>query len=177
MRGASRVALILTAALLTACGSTGTPPVRAPVAAAHPPSAQPPAGRPFGVTQRVKARGATLAVTVTEMVDPLRGSGAALLAGTRAVGVFVRIRNGGPGIYDSSSTGDVSVVPSSGAASVAAASRGRCMTMDRDFDNQISPGETRSGCVTFALAAGARVVAVRFQADGGGAGAARWRSP
>jgi hypothetical protein len=114
---------------------------------------------------------------VTRVTDPLRGSGAALLAGTRAVGVFVRIRNRGPGVYDSSSTGDVSVVTSSAAASVAYASRGPCMTMDRDFDNQIAPGETRSGCVTFALGAGARVAAVRFSANGGGAGIARWRGP
>jgi hypothetical protein len=183
MRRTSRLAPILAAAAaaaaaVAACGSAASPPRPAPAAAAaagRQPASRPPAPA-IGATQRVKARGATLSITVTKVIDPLRGSGAALLRGTRAVGVLVRIRNRGPGVYDSSSSGDISVVPSSGAASVAYAARGPCMTMDRDFDNQIGPGETRSGCVAFALAAGARVAAARFAADGGGAGVARWRA-
>jgi hypothetical protein len=111
---------------------------------------------------------------VTKVIDPLRGSGATLLTGTRVVGVIVRIRDVGPGEYDSSSTGDISIVPASGSASATYASQGTCMTQDRDFDNQISAGETRQGCVAFALGRRVRLVAVRFTADGGGAGVASW---
>jgi hypothetical protein len=172
VRGTSRLVLSFVAVSVAACGSTAAAP-RPARPAASPPS--PPPGHPIGAAQRVRARGATLSVSVTKVIDPLRGSGAALLRGTRAVGVLVAIGNRGPGIYDSSSSGDVWVVPSSGMASGAYAARGPCMTMDRDFDNQISPGESRRGCVTFAVAAGARIVAVRFSANGGGAGIATWR--
>ena len=160
---------------LVACGSTPSPPPRATAPAPSVQAARP-AGAAIGAALRIRARGATVAVTVAGVIDPLRGSGAALLPRTRAVGIRVRIRNLGPGVYDSSSTGDVAVAASPGTASVAYASRGPCMTMDRDFDNQISPGETRSGCVTFAVAAGAKVASVRFSADGGGAGVGRWRA-
>jgi hypothetical protein len=108
------------------------------------------------------------------VIDPLRRSGVALLPGTRAVGVIVRIHNRGPGSYDSSSTGDVSIVPSDGTANAAYASAGRCKTQDRDFDNQIAAAETHAGCVVFTLGAHARLAAVRFAANGGGRGVATW---
>ncbi len=163
---------------LAACGSSGPATTSTPARrSSTPPAAARPAGRRVGTTQRVRARGATLAVTVTAVIDPLRGSGAALLPGTRAVGVLVRIRNLGPGEYDSSSTGDVSAVPAAGTASATYASRGRCATQDRDFDNQLSAGTTVAGCVAFALGQGTRLRAVRFSADAGGAGSATWAGP
>ena len=71
--------------------------------ATHPPvTASPPVGR----AQRVKAGGVTLTVTVVRVINPLRDSGAALLSGSGAVGVILRIVNHGPAIYDSSATGD-----------------------------------------------------------------------
>lgn len=133
------------------------------------------AGRAIGATQRVKAQGTTLSVTVPRVIDPLRGSGATRLGGTRVVGVEVKIRNRGPGSYDSSSTGDVTIVPAKGTAAAAYASQGPCMTQLRDFDNQIAAGEARSGCIAFTLDTGARLVAVRFAANGGGEGVATWR--
>jgi hypothetical protein len=114
---------------------------------------------------------------VSKVVDPLKGSGAALLPGTRVVGVFVRIANSGPGGYDSSSTGDISILPSSGVGSPAYAPQGQCQTADRDFDNAIGPGESRAGCVAFTLNSTASLVGERFSADGGGAGVATWRGP
>jgi hypothetical protein len=141
------------------------------------PKAARPIGPRVGTTQRVKAQGTRLSITVTKVIDPLRKSGATLLAGTRAVGVFVRIVNDGPGGYDSSSTGDVSIVPSSGIASPAFSPRGQCMTPLQDFDNAIGPGENREGCVTLTLNTGATLVGERFSADGGGAGVATWRGP
>jgi hypothetical protein len=130
---------------------------------------------PIGVKQHVHAPGTTLSVTVTQVIDPLRDSGVALLPGTRAVGVVVRILNDGPGDYDSSSTGDVSIKPSSGVASPAYAPQGVCETGLRDFDNELSPGDLRGGCVTFELNSHARVLAVRFSPHAQVEGRALWR--
>jgi len=93
------------------------------------------------------------------------------------VGVYVKIANRGPGGYDSSSTGDISIIPSSGVAAPAYAPKGACKTPDRDFDNAIGSGESRSGCVVFTLNTGATLVGERFSADGGGAGSVTWRGP
>jgi hypothetical protein len=189
VRGNGRLALIAAAIVLAgpvlgACGSASggrTTGAGQSTATGGPPGVTPSPRQPFrppvGAALRVRARGTTLVVTVTAVLDPLRRAGVALLPGTRAVGVLVRIRNRGPGGYDSSSTGDVSIVPASGAAAAAFASRGRCMTQDRDFDNAIPAGEIRVGCVVFSLDAGARLAAVRFAANGGGAGAATWQPP
>ncbi len=114
---------------------------------------------------------------MTKVLDPLKASGAALLPGTRVVAVFVRIANRGPGGYDSSSTGDISIIPSSGVGSPAYAPHGVCQTPDQDFDNAIGPAENREGCVAFTLNTAATLVGERFSADGGGAGVATWRGP
>ncbi|MEA2264451.1 MAG: hypothetical protein QOE27_34 [Solirubrobacteraceae bacterium] len=187
MRGNGRLGPIVAAAILAgvvlgACGGGSSSGGRGAGAgqstpAGAPPGVTPSPRQPFrppvGAALRVRARGgATLVVRVTAVLDPLRRAGVSLLPGTRAVGVIVRIRNRGPGEYDSSSTGDVSIVPASGPAAAAFASRGRCMTQDRDFDNAIPAGETRVGCVVFSLDAGARLAAVRFSANAGGAGGA-----
>jgi hypothetical protein len=108
------------------------------------------------------------------LINPLAGSGAALQAGTRAVGVFVWILNHGPGVYDSSATGDVSVVPTAGRAMPVFARRGVCQTPLRDFDNYITAGEVRHGCIAFSIEAGARVAAVHFSPHGEAAGRATW---
>jgi hypothetical protein len=108
------------------------------------------------------------------VISPLADSGAALQPGTRAVGVVVRIQNRGPGVYDSSATGDVSIAASSGSATPVFAPHGICQTPLRDFDNYITAGEVRQGCVTFAVQAGAKVVAVRFSPHGRAAGRATW---
>jgi hypothetical protein len=84
------------------------------------------------------------------------------------------IRNDGPGVYDSSATGDFSVVSSSGAARPVFAPTGSCPTPLRDWDNDISEGETRSGCVAYTLPAAARIVAVRFSPHAAALGRAAW---
>lgn len=127
-----------------------------------------------GRTEQIRAAGATLSVTVSRLIEPLRDSGAALQPGFRGVGVVVRIRNHGPGVYDSSATGDVSIVPSEGSAMPVFAPRGVCQTPLRDFDNYITAGEVRQGCVAFSIGAGARVLAVRFSPHGRAAGRATW---
>jgi hypothetical protein len=181
------------AVALAACGSSGSPgssgaqttatgptqsgfavirpktPTKTPRKTVHPAAAKP-SGAPIGASRSVNAHGTKLVVTTSKVTDPLRGSGATLLPATRVVAVYVRIANRGPGGYDSSSTGDISIIPSSGVASPAFAPRGPCKTPDQDFDNAIGPGESRTGCVVFTLNVGARLAGERFAADGGGAG-------
>jgi hypothetical protein len=127
-----------------------------------------------GTTLRVHAGDATLSVTVSKLIDPLRGSGASVPAGAHAVAAMVSVLNHGPALYDSSATGDFSLETSKGEAPPTFVSQGICQTPLRDFDNEISPGEARSGCVAFAVAAGAKIIAVRFSPHGSVAGRVQW---
>jgi len=131
---------------------------------------------PIGVTQHVNSRGAHLDVTIVHLIDPLHGSGISLLSGTRPVAVLVRIANNGPAIYDSSATGDFSVVASSGVVTPVFVPAGICQTPLRDFDNYIVGGDVRTGCVAFAVGAHARVLAVRFSPHAAPAGRLTWRA-
>ena len=115
-----------------------------------------------GETQRVVTSGSRLAVTLRRVVDHLRGSGAQLAAGTRAVGVIIQISSSGPRVYDSSATGDITVVASDGVVTPVLATHGTCRTPLDDFDRYITAGEDRIGCVVFAVANGATLDAVRF---------------
>jgi len=185
--GVVRTAALATAALIAAaalagCGSSHSRsatttatyhPLQPPTTTTVPTQTVPAFPR-VGAAQRVPAGGTTLSVTVERLLDPLDASHAALLPHTRAVGVVAVIRNDGPGVYDSSSTGDFSVVPSSGSATPVFVPAGVCQTPLRDWDNEISPGEDRSGCVAFALGAKARVADVRFSPHARGAGRATW---
>ena len=129
----------------------------------------------MGRAQRVHAGGSTLAVTVTRVIDPLRGSRAATLPGTRAVGVQLTIANLSGATYDSTASGDVSVRLSRGAAAPLFIRSGVCRTPDVDFESLIGLGETRSGCVGFSVPRGARIVAVRFSPYSRAPGAVTWR--
>jgi hypothetical protein len=115
-----------------------------------------------GVTQNVDSGGARLAVTLRSVVDPLRDSGTELPAGTRAVAVVFQIRSAGPKLYDSSATGDISILVSNGLVTPVLATRGACKTPVEDFDRYITAGEDRIGCVVFAVANDATLDAVRF---------------
>lgn len=134
-----------------------------------------PSGPGVGTSLRVNAGGETLSVTIARVIDPLRGSGAAVTPGEHVVAVLVRILDHGPGVYDSSATGDFSLHSSVGDASPTFVPAGVCQTPLRDFDNEISPGEERSGCVAFALAAGAKALMVRFSPHGSPADRVAWK--
>jgi hypothetical protein len=179
------VFLVLVAALVAGCGAAGqavtdgpsTSPqltggapltLRAPVSVAR--RALP----PVGATQRVDSRGASLEVTLRKVIDPLRDSGAKLQHGTRAVGVFMQIRSSGPAIYDSSATGDISIVASAGAVSPVFATHGVCRTPLNDFDRYITAGEDRVGCVVFAVSDAATLDAVRFMPHARARGLLSW---
>jgi hypothetical protein len=180
-RPAVALAIALASCTATACGSTGSSPHASSRAratpAAHRRTTRAASAPGIGRAQRVHAGGTALSVAVTRVINPLVGSGAALQPGTRAVGVILRIQNHGPGDYDSSATGDVSMVPSSGTASPVFAPHGACQTPLRDFDNYITAGEIRHGCVAFSIAADAKVLKVRFSPHGRVAGGATWAAP
>src|ERR1700683_1733762 len=133
MRTPAVAALAVCAVALSACGSsskdatstTTYPPLKAPIPAAPHHRPRPAAPR-VGRTLRVHAAGTTLSVTISRVIDPLLGSGASLLPGTRAIGVEATVADDGPGGYDSSSTGDFSVVASAGAARPVFAASGVC---------------------------------------------------
>jgi hypothetical protein len=130
---------------------------------------------PVGMTQRVKAGDSTLSVTVTKVIDPLLDSGAALLPGTRAAGVVLSIRDDGGATYDSTASGDVSIVGSAGTAAPLFIKQGVCETPLTDFESLIGVGTVHSGCVGFTLARGARILAVRFSPHSRTPGTVRWR--
>jgi len=117
---------------------------------------------PIGSWQQVESRGAALSVAVRSVIDSLKGAGATLQKGTRAVGVLVQIENAGPAVYDSSATGDFTVVTSGGPVTPLLAKRGVCKTPVEDFDRYVTAGEDRVGCVAFAISIGATVTEVRF---------------
>ena len=127
-----------------------------------------------GGAQHVSSGGAALTVILRRVIDPLHGSGAGLPPGTRAVAVLVQIRNAGPAIYDSSATGDFSVVVSGGNVTPVFARRGICRTPQNDFDRYITAGEDRVGCVVFAVANGATVEAVTFSPHARAKGRLTW---
>lgn len=130
---------------------------------------------PVGTTQRVKTGTSTLSVTVTRLIDPLRDSGAAPLPGTHAVGVMLSIRDDSGATYDSTASGDVSLVASSGTASPLFIKQGICQTPLVDFESLIGVGEVRDGCVGFSLPQGARIRAVRFSPHSRAPGTVSWR--
>jgi hypothetical protein len=132
-------------------------------------------GKPVGRTQLVHAGSSTLSVTVTRVLDPVSGSGAAKPPGTRAVGVQLVIHNDGGATYDSTASGDVSVVPSTGMAAPLFFKGGVCQTPLTDFESLIGVGETRSGCVGFAVPRAARIAAVRFSPHSRLPGSVTWR--
>lgn len=173
--GVCALLLVAVAGLLPAsCGSTAskTPTARAtrhtqPVATGGPRKHAGVPGTPLGTTERVRAAGTTLVVRVTKVIDPLRGSGAKVPAGTEPVGVLVSARNAGPGGYDSSATSDFALLTAAGPASPAYVPAGICQTYIQDFMNEVGPGQARNGCIAFAVPLGQAPTAVRFSPDGG----------
>jgi hypothetical protein len=154
---------------------TTTGPSRRTTSGPAPPQRARRQGAPVGITQRVSAGTSTLSVTVSKVLDPLPDSGASLLPGTRAAGVEVTIHDRAGATYDSTASGDLSVLTSSGMASPLFIRRGICQTPDADFESLVGPGQTRSGCVGFALPRQARIVAVRFSPHSRVPGRVTWR--
>jgi hypothetical protein len=128
-----------------------------------------------GRAQRVRTGSSILSVTVTKVYGSLSGTGAALLPGTHAAGVQLTIRNEAGATYDSTASGDVSVITSSGAAAPLFIKQGACQTQLTDFESLIGAGESRTGCVGFTVPHGTRVVGVRFSPHSRAPGSVTWR--
>lgn len=134
-----------------------------------------PRGARIGTTQRVHAGGATLSVTVTRVLDPLSPSEAALLPRTRGVGVMVTIHNDAGATYDSTASGDWSLLSTAGLATPLSVRGGPCQTQLVDFESLIYAGDTRTGCVAFTVSRGAKIVQIRFSPHSRAPGRVAWR--
>jgi hypothetical protein len=128
-----------------------------------------------GATQRVHAGSSTLAVTVARVLDPLTDSGGRPLPGTRPLGVMVAIRHLAGATYDSTASGDWSLLTTAGPAPPLFVRHGICQTPLVDFESLVGSGETRSGCVAFSVPRGAHLTGIRFSPHSRAAGAVRWR--
>jgi hypothetical protein len=185
--------VVLSAALLLAgCGGSGsTASISVPTKATPPSShshtstsksttkAKPPAPKlpPVGATQALTAYGSRLHVTVTKVIDPLPYHGANVIAGTRPVGVQVRIAVISGATYDSTASGDWSLQlsPRSANATPLSVNSGVCATPLVDFESAVYGGDVRPGCVAFSLPAHAKIAAVVFAPHANAAKAVRWR--
>jgi hypothetical protein len=128
-----------------------------------------------GSTLRVHAGTSTLAVTVTKVLDPLTATGSALLPGHRATGVEVDVRDESGATYDSTASGDWSILSTAGLASPLFVKQGVCETPLADFESLIGVGESRTGCVAFSVPRHARVLSVRFSPHSRARGSVAWR--
>jgi hypothetical protein len=134
-----------------------------------------PRGAPVGAALRVHAGTSTLLVTVAKVLDPLTGSGSALLPGHRATGVQVSIRGVAGATYDSTASGDWSILTTAGLASPLFVKQGICETPLADFESLIGVGQSRAGCVAFSVPRHARILSVRFSPHSRARGAVAWR--
>jgi hypothetical protein len=128
-----------------------------------------------GTALRVHAGSSTLLVTVTRVLDPLTGTGSALLPGHRAAGVQVTIRAVAGATYDSTASGDWSILTTAGLASPLFVKQGVCQTPLADFESLIGVGESRDGCVAFTVPRHARILSVRFSPHSRAPGTVAWR--
>jgi hypothetical protein len=134
-----------------------------------------PHGALVGATLHARAGSSTLDVTVSRVLDPLAATGASLPPGTRATGAQVAIRNVGGTTYDSTASGDWSILTTAGLASPLFVRHGICQTPLADFESLIGVGETRSGCVAFSVPRRARILSVRFSPHSRAPGTVAWR--
>jgi hypothetical protein len=134
-----------------------------------------PRGAPVGAALRVHAGTSTLLVTVSKVLDPLTGTGSALPPGHRATGVQVTIRDVAGATYDSTASGDWSILSTAGLASPLFVKQGVCETPLADFESLIGVGESRDGCVAFSVPKHARILSVRFSPHSRARGSVAWR--
>ncbi|MFZ1996241.1 MAG: hypothetical protein WAU75_19175 [Solirubrobacteraceae bacterium] len=129
----------------------------------------------MGAALRVHAGTSTLLVRVSKVLDPLTGTGSGLLRGHRASGVEVTIRGVAGSTYDSTASGDWSILTTAGRASPLFVKQGLCQTPLADFESLIGVGESRDGCVAFSLPRRARILSVRFSPHSRARGSVAWR--
>ncbi len=132
-------------------------------------------GPRVGARQGVHIDGTYLTVTILRVLG-LTNTGSPTLPGTRQVGVELRIANQAGATYDSTASGDFSLVLSAGEAEPLDIRRGVCETPLQDFESIVSAGSVRAGCVAFSVPRSARVIGVRFSPHSRPRGALTWRA-
>jgi hypothetical protein len=132
-------------------------------------------GPRVGARQGVHIDGTYLTVTILRVLG-LTNTGSPTLPGTRQVGVELRVANQAGATYDSTASGDFSLVLSAGEAEPLDIRRGICETPLQDFESIVSAGSVRAGCVAFSVPRGARVIGVRFSPHSRPRGALTWRA-
>jgi hypothetical protein len=132
-------------------------------------------GPRVGARQGVHIDGTYLTVTILRVLT-LTHTGSAALPGTRQVGVELRIANQAGTTYDSTASGDVSLVLSHGTSEPLDIRRGPCQTQLVDFESIVSAGSVRSGCVAFSVPRSSRVIGVRFSPHSRPPGTLTWRT-
>jgi hypothetical protein len=132
-------------------------------------------GPRVGARQGVHIDGTYLTVTILHVLT-LTDTGSPALPGTRQVGVELRIANQAGTSYDSTASGDFSLVLATGEAEPLDIRRGVCETPLQDFESIVSAGSVRTGCVAFSVPKGARVIGVRFSPHSRPPGTLTWRT-
>jgi hypothetical protein len=132
-------------------------------------------GPRVGARQGVHIDGTYLTVTILRVLD-LTHTGSPTLPGTRQVGVELRIANQAGATYDSTASGDLSLVLSAGESEPLDIRQGVCETPLQDFESIVSAGSVRVGCVAFSVPKQARVIGVRFSPHSRPRGMLTWRA-
>ncbi len=132
-------------------------------------------GPHVGARQGVHIDGTYLTVTILHVLT-LTNTGSPTLPGTRQVGVQLRIANQAGATYDSTASGDLSLVLSAGVSEPLDIRRGICETPLQDFESIVSAGSVREGCVAFSVPRRSRVIGVRFSPHSRPRGALTWRT-
>ena len=166
-----------TSAPATTTGSASTPATTTTTASTHARRRHQRVvhGPRVGARQGVHTGGTDLTVTILRVLT-LQNTGSATLPGTRQVGVELRIANQAGATYDSTASGDVSLVLSKGASEPLDIRRGPCETPLQDFESIVSAGSVRTGCVAFSVPRHARVIGVRFSPHSRPHGTLTWRT-
>jgi hypothetical protein len=131
-------------------------------------------GPAVGATQSLQAYGASLHVTVTG-VRSVSPRDASPPPGNRAVAVVLRIADESGATYDSTASGDLSVIVSTGETAPLDIRGGPCETQLVDFESHLYSGVVRTGCVGFSVPRHARVLGVRFSPHAQSRGSVSWR--
>jgi hypothetical protein len=108
--------------------------------------------------------GSKLDVTVEKLIEPASGANqyAKPAAGKAFVGVKLLVKNIGTNSYQNNANNETTIVLSTGKASVADYNP---LAGCGNFDNgqiSLSSGASKTGCVTFQVNSGQKVVAVRY---------------
>ena len=123
----------------------------------------------IGTPITIRGTATELEVTVQRVLDPVSGSPAdqTLHSGDRFVGVELRLRNIGQGVYSESPLSDSKLLLADGSQADGVNLLGGPCGGRFALHASLRPGERTSGCVPFEVAAGRRPDRFQFSLDSG----------